>query len=349
MPRRWWSCAAPWRRTGALPTACRADPGEVAALVAHDPPAAVVAVGADAAALRHRLDPLGPRPRPRGGRAGGADRAGRAVRRRPPRGACARSSTGASCAPAPSELEAVAADLAIARAARRRRGGARHAAAAGDGGRVPRRQHARAHRARRRPGRPAGPPAAATTTAPSGSCARRRRCTTSARSPIPDTVLLKPGSLTSEEFEVVKTHAVLGARVLAGSDSDLLVAAERVARSHHERWDGSGYPDGLAGDGDPARGPARARRRRVRRARARAPVQGVVDRRGGGGGDPRAARARSSTPRSWTRSRRSAPPPGQPARRLKSTRDPAPPGARPRGCAAVGRGGGKGRPRRITT
>jgi putative two-component system response regulator len=71
---------------------------------------------------------------------------------------------------------------------------------------------------------------------------------------IPDTVLLKPGSLTTEEFEVVKTHAVLGARVLAGSASELLVTAERVARSHHERWDGSGYPDGLAGDVIPLEG-----------------------------------------------------------------------------------------------
>jgi putative two-component system response regulator len=71
---------------------------------------------------------------------------------------------------------------------------------------------------------------------------------------VPDSVLLKPGRLTTEEFEVVKTHAVLGARVLAGSDSDLLVCAERVARSHHERWDGTGYPDGLAGAAIPLEG-----------------------------------------------------------------------------------------------
>ncbi|HET6551339.1 MAG TPA: HD domain-containing phosphohydrolase [Solirubrobacter sp.] len=64
---------------------------------------------------------------------------------------------------------------------------------------------------------------------------------------IPDSILLKPGRLTAEEFEVVKTHAVLGARVLAGGESDLLRAAERTVRSHHERWDGTGYPDGLAG------------------------------------------------------------------------------------------------------
>ena len=64
---------------------------------------------------------------------------------------------------------------------------------------------------------------------------------------IPDSILLKPGRLEPEEFEVVKTHAVLGARVLADSGSEVLDVAERIARSHHERWDGTGYPDGLAG------------------------------------------------------------------------------------------------------
>jgi HD-GYP domain-containing protein (c-di-GMP phosphodiesterase class II) len=68
---------------------------------------------------------------------------------------------------------------------------------------------------------------------------------------IPDTILLKPGRLEPEEFEVVKTHAVLGARVLADSGSELLAVAEKIARSHHERWDGDGYPDGLAGDAIP--------------------------------------------------------------------------------------------------
>jgi putative two-component system response regulator len=68
---------------------------------------------------------------------------------------------------------------------------------------------------------------------------------------IPDTILLKPGKLEPEEFEVVKTHAVLGARVLADSGSEVLTVAERIARSHHERWDGDGYPDGLAGEAIP--------------------------------------------------------------------------------------------------
>jgi len=65
---------------------------------------------------------------------------------------------------------------------------------------------------------------------------------------IPDSILLKPGRLDPEEFEVVKTHAVLGARVLEDSESDLLVVAEQIARSHHERWDGEGYPDCLGGE-----------------------------------------------------------------------------------------------------
>jgi putative two-component system response regulator len=64
---------------------------------------------------------------------------------------------------------------------------------------------------------------------------------------IPDSILLKPGRLEPEEFEVVKTHSVLGARVLAEGGSEVLGTAEQIARSHHERWDGTGYPDGLAG------------------------------------------------------------------------------------------------------
>ena len=71
---------------------------------------------------------------------------------------------------------------------------------------------------------------------------------------VPDSILLKPGKLSEEEYQVIKTHAVLGARVLANADSDLIQAAERVARSHHERWDGTGYPDGLAEDDIPLEG-----------------------------------------------------------------------------------------------
>jgi HD-GYP domain-containing protein (c-di-GMP phosphodiesterase class II) len=68
---------------------------------------------------------------------------------------------------------------------------------------------------------------------------------------IPDSILLKPGRLEPEEYAVIQTHAVLGARVLAGGSSDVFGLAEQVVLSHHERWDGGGYPDGLAGEAIP--------------------------------------------------------------------------------------------------
>ena len=64
---------------------------------------------------------------------------------------------------------------------------------------------------------------------------------------LPDTLLRKPARLTYEEFEVVKNHAVIGARMLEGSDFSLLNMAHSIALSHHEKWDGTGYPYGLAG------------------------------------------------------------------------------------------------------
>ncbi len=71
---------------------------------------------------------------------------------------------------------------------------------------------------------------------------------------IPDAVLLKRGRLTPEEFEVIKTHAAIGAHILGGGDSDLLRLAEQVAYTHHERWDGDGYPRGLRGTDIPLAG-----------------------------------------------------------------------------------------------
>lgn len=64
---------------------------------------------------------------------------------------------------------------------------------------------------------------------------------------IPDSILLKPGKLTPEEWEVMKTHTLIGATLLAGGTSPLLRLSEQVAMSHHERWDGKGYPVGLGG------------------------------------------------------------------------------------------------------
>ncbi|WP_022803067.1 HD domain-containing phosphohydrolase [Deinococcus ficus] len=68
---------------------------------------------------------------------------------------------------------------------------------------------------------------------------------------VPDAVLLKPGRLTPEEFELIKTHTLLGARLLQNSTSELVRAAHEIALTHHERWDGAGYPHGLAGEGIP--------------------------------------------------------------------------------------------------
>jgi cyclic di-GMP phosphodiesterase len=58
---------------------------------------------------------------------------------------------------------------------------------------------------------------------------------------VPDTILMKMGKLTPEEFEIVKTHTVIGARILSGGKFPLLRLAEEIAFSHHERWDGEGY------------------------------------------------------------------------------------------------------------
>jgi PAS domain S-box-containing protein len=62
-----------------------------------------------------------------------------------------------------------------------------------------------------------------------------------------DSILLKPGKLTAEEFAKVQRHTLDGARILSGSSSRVLQLAERIALGHHERWDGTGYPAGLAG------------------------------------------------------------------------------------------------------
>ncbi len=70
---------------------------------------------------------------------------------------------------------------------------------------------------------------------------------------IADAVLLKPGRLTPDEFEIMKAHTEIGASLLNGDDA-LLVAAREIALSHHENWDGSGYPQGLTGEHIPITG-----------------------------------------------------------------------------------------------
>ncbi|MFM2036682.1 MAG: hypothetical protein RL459_1947 [Pseudomonadota bacterium] len=79
---------------------------------------------------------------------------------------------------------------------------------------------------------------------------------------IPDSILLKPGKLTPEEFEIMKTHAAIGAQAIgeamqqvnvtdAAGPLAFLETAQHIAASHHEKWDGSGYPQGLSGDAIP--------------------------------------------------------------------------------------------------
>jgi putative two-component system response regulator len=71
---------------------------------------------------------------------------------------------------------------------------------------------------------------------------------------IPDQILLKPGRLTAEEFEIIKSHTTIGGKILADSKADVLKLAHEIALTHHEKWDGSGYPRGLAGRDIPISG-----------------------------------------------------------------------------------------------
>ena len=237
---------------GAVAAACTGDPGDVVAVVAADPPAAVIAIGGNAASLRERLDPLELEMGPEviavedlvdAGRAfdGVAAARLRAIVER--RALRARQT----------ELEAVVAAQAVAR--RRHDDQAaldtlRRLALAAEYRDDNTHEHTQrvgelAARLARHLGHEDRTVWLIREVAPLHDLGKIA---------IPDTVLLKPGRLTREEFEVVKTHAVLGARVLAGGESDLLRAAERTVRSHHERWDGTGYPDGLAGTDIPLEG-----------------------------------------------------------------------------------------------
>lgn len=65
---------------------------------------------------------------------------------------------------------------------------------------------------------------------------------------IPDNILLKPGKLDEQEWKMMKAHPGIGAKILSGSQSDLLKIAETIALVHQEKWDGSGYPKGLKGE-----------------------------------------------------------------------------------------------------
>jgi HD-GYP domain-containing protein (c-di-GMP phosphodiesterase class II) len=71
---------------------------------------------------------------------------------------------------------------------------------------------------------------------------------------ISDKILLKPGKLTTNEFKIMKSHSKIGANLLSGPNSDLIKVAKNIALTHHEKWDGSGYPGGLIGTEIPLAG-----------------------------------------------------------------------------------------------
>lgn len=71
---------------------------------------------------------------------------------------------------------------------------------------------------------------------------------------IPDAILLKPGKLDANEWEKMKLHPMMGYTILEGHDSELMLAAREIALTHHEKWDGKGYPQGLKGDKIPFNG-----------------------------------------------------------------------------------------------
>ncbi len=71
---------------------------------------------------------------------------------------------------------------------------------------------------------------------------------------IPDRILRKAGPLTAEEWLIMKSHTTIGAEMLSGSSSKYLIMAREIALTHHEKWDGSGYPQGLKGENIPISG-----------------------------------------------------------------------------------------------
>ncbi len=71
---------------------------------------------------------------------------------------------------------------------------------------------------------------------------------------IPDAILLKPGKLTADEWKIMHQHPIMGAEIIGKHENDLLETARIIALTHHEKWDGSGYPQGLKGEGIPLEG-----------------------------------------------------------------------------------------------
>jgi len=71
---------------------------------------------------------------------------------------------------------------------------------------------------------------------------------------IPDTILLKPAKLSPEEWEIMKTHTLIGEKILAGCENRVLAVGGIIAKTHHERFDGDGYPEGIGGEDIPLLG-----------------------------------------------------------------------------------------------
>ena len=116
---------------------------------------------------------------------------------------------------------------------------------------------------------------------------------------IPDGVLLKPGPLTRDEYELIKQHPIVGERLCGELRS--LRNVRPIVRHHHERLDGSGYPDGLQRRRHPAARADHQHRRRVRRADDGAAVPGGAADRGGGRGAPERSGARLAPRRAGRR------------------------------------------------
>jgi putative two-component system response regulator len=71
---------------------------------------------------------------------------------------------------------------------------------------------------------------------------------------VPDSILLKPAKLTATEFKEMQNHTIIGGKILENAKADILKVSEQIAITHHEKWDGSGYPHGLAGENIPLYG-----------------------------------------------------------------------------------------------
>ena len=116
---------------------------------------------------------------------------------------------------------------------------------------------------------------------------------------VPEHILTKPGRLTADEFQAIRLHPSVGAEIIKAVPFPYPVAP--LIESHHERWDGSGYPLGLAGDGHPAGGAHPRDRGLLRRAHRRSSVSQGHHRARGHGASSRARPGARST-RTWSRS-----------------------------------------------